>query len=76
MSCSPPRSLDCREFLRELPSKYADYGQFLRFLIGKSDCEERTSEATKHIKQESFSEAALFSPTLIQGKAKLWRSQV
>jgi hypothetical protein len=39
----PPRSLDCREFPPSFPKKTANYANFSRFLVDKSDCRERTA---------------------------------
>ena len=60
---APPDSLDCREFLPLLSTKYANSAHFSRFLLAKPDCRERTAPAADVIRPPFFSEAAMSSPT-------------
>jgi hypothetical protein len=63
----PPRSLYCREFLPRFPAKSANYAHFLRFLLDKPDCGERTTAAVARANTIFFSAAAMSSPVSMVG---------
>src|SRR5262249_32049932 len=63
MSCSPPRSLDCRENPASVSPTLANFAHLSRFLLVKPDCGERTTVAGARTSPPFFSAAAISSPT-------------
>src|SRR5271154_6879621 len=59
---SPPRSLDCREFLPLFSAKCAKRARISRFFLDKPDCRERTAQQRRRSLSWLFSGGDMRSP--------------